>query len=231
MKINIVGLGWFGTPLAEALLKDGYSVSGSTRSLQKLQKLEAEKIPAFVLDPSTKLPVEQKNSDIIVLNIPPFEGQLEWFKTWDLSPETWIIFISSTSEAPLLLQEEEWVKSTFKRWTILRFGGLIGGGRHPGKHLSGRKNLPGRLWPVNLIHRNDTVAFTKLVIERNILRETINVVSSEHPTREEFYTDYCQEKNLPVPEFDSSDSSLKPPISNDHLRRYYSTFTSLKNFD
>lgn len=228
MQISVIGLGWFGLPLARELVKSGHHVVGSCRSEEKLIKLRSENINAHILNypdlPSSQL----LNAEIIILNIPPFQEELEWFKTWNITPDTWIIFISSTSKSPLLLSQEEWISSTFKNWTVLRFGGLIGGGRHPGKHLSGRKNLPGRLWPVNLIHQDDVVKFTKLVIEKNIQKETIEVVSDEHPTREQFYSDYCQDQNLPMPEFSLEDHSVKPPISSERLKHYYSDFTPLK---
>jgi nucleoside-diphosphate-sugar epimerase len=229
MKINILGLGWFGEPLAKALMNQGHEVKGSCRTTEKQQNLFSKNISSFTLNYPDLPSEELLNAGVIVLNIPPFAEELAWWKSWNINPETWIIFISSTSNSPLLLEQEKWIQETFHQWTILRFGGLIGGGRHPGKHLSGRKNLPGRLWPVNLIHQDDVVSFTNLVITKKIQKEIIDVVSDEHPTREEFYSDYCQSQNLPLPEFSPEDHSVKLPISNDRLKHYYSVFTSLKN--
>lgn len=228
MKISILGLGWFGAPLAHELLKKNHAVSGSTRTLEKRNSFRDSGIACEVLDYPLHPEETLLSADIIVLNIPPFAEELTWFKSWNLPRSTWVIFISSTSEAPLLLEQENWIQEHFKTWTILRFAGLMGGGRHPGKHLSGRKNLPGRLWPVNLIHRDDVVSFTCQVIEEKIQNEIIAVVSDEHPTREEFYTDYCQSHNLPIPEFSPEDTSVKPALTNQRLKRYYSSFTPLK---
>lgn len=228
MKIKIFGLGWYGLPLAETLQKMGHDVSGSVTSEEKVNELRTKNIQAIKLKyPDSPSLIE---ADILILNIPPFAEELDWFKSWKIAPETWIIFISSTSvlsktDEKLKLQEE-WVR-THKNWTILRFGGLFGGHRHPGKYLSGKKNLPGRSWPVNLLHLNDAIGFTQIVIEKHLIQETFNVLSDDHPTREDFYSDYCRDHNIPLPEFDSLDDSLKEPIDNSHARQFYN-FVRLK---
>lgn len=223
MKISIIGLGWFGSPLASALAAEGHIISGSTTTEEKIQKLKSQNIHPFKL----KYPeVPQKiDSDILILNVPPFAEELDWFKSWDIDPKTWIIFISSTSveskKDSLLSFQEEWVK-TFSNWTILRFGGLFGGERHPGKYLSGKKNLVGRLWPVNMLHQEDAVGFTKKIINDKIQSKIFTVISDEHPTREDFYTRFCIDHNLPLPDFDQTDLSVKTPLSNEEARKFYS---------
>ena len=227
MKISIIGLGWFGEPLAKELLKSGHEVFGTTRTIDKKEKLEKENIQVSLLEYPMYPDRQLLESDIVVLNIPPFIDELEWFESWPWKPETWIIFISSTSvyskkenqNIPLLKQQEAWIQSEFQNWTILRFGGLIGRNRHPGKYLSGKKNLPGRLWPVNLVHLDDCIGVTKTLIEKNVKNEIFNVVSSEHPTREKYYTDYCKKIGLPVPEFDQSDQTTAEVVNNDKIKK------------
>ena len=232
MRISIIGLGWFGEPLAKALLKDGHEISGSTRTQEKKDQLTKENIKVDLLDYPGYANKDLLDADIVVLNIPPFSNQLEWFESWQWNPNTWIIFISSTSvyskknseNISTLKQEESWIQSEFNNWTILRFGGLIGNGRHPGKHLSGKKNLPGRLWPVNLVHIDDCIGVTKTIIQKKIQNEIFNVVASDHPTREKFYTDYCLKNGLPLPEFDPHDNSVKDVVSNEKILKSYSVF-------
>lgn len=235
MKISIIGLGWFGEPLAKELLKQGHEISGSTRTQDKKAELENENIKVELLDYPSYANKDLLDVDVVILNIPPFSDQLEWFESWQWNHDTWIIFISSTSvyskkvseNISILKQEESWVQSHFTHWTILRFGGLIGDGRHPGKHLSGKKNLPGRLWPVNLVHLDDCIGVTKTVIEKNVRNEIINVVASGHPTREKFYTDYCLKNNLPLPEFDQNDHSVTELVSNEKVLKAYPHFRRL----
>lgn len=233
-KISIIGLGWFGEPLAKSLIKQGFEILGTTRTEEKKSEFEKHNIKVELLDYPKYPPRDLLNSDIIVLNIPPFAEELEWFESWGWNEKSWIIFISSTSvyaktttSASSLKQQESWIQEHFNHWTILRFGGLIGPDRHPGKHLSGRKNLAGRLSPVNLIHLDDCIGVTKTIIAKNIQNEIFNVVSSEHPTREKYYTDYCLKHGLPLPEFDLKDHTVTEVVSNEKLLSIYSTFKPL----
>ncbi|MFP5387334.1 MAG: NAD(P)-binding domain-containing protein [Bacteriovoracia bacterium] len=229
MKISIIGLGHFGAPLARSLQKSGHKIAGTTRTLARKNILEKEIAEVELLN-YPEIPGENlRDSEVMILNIPPFPEQLDWFKSWDLSKDTWIIFISSTSGKKVLLEEEEWISSHFNRWTILRFGGLIGHGRHPGKHLSGKTNLPGKLWPVNLIHLDDCIDLTQAVIDKKIQNEIYSVVSGDHPTREDYYSDYCRRHSLPLPQFDQNDLSTKETISNEKVLRFYPNFRSIRN--
>lgn len=220
MKISIIGLGWFGSALAKDLARN-YEIKGTTRSPDKHPGAEVLLVPGIPSD-------ELMNADVIVLNIPPFANQLEWFKSWNWNQSTHIIFISSTSvfgemsgevdentlpvpeseNAKELVACETWFKS-FPSSTIIRFGGLIGPDRHPGRSLSGRKNIKGGNQPVNLIHLDDCIGFTKLVIEKHLTHETYNLVHPAHPTRREYYQNWCRDHELPLPEFVDSDTPGK----------------------
>lgn len=233
-KISIIGLGWFGEPLAKSLIKEGFDILGTTRTEEKKSELEKEKIKVELLNYPKYPSRELLESDIIVLNIPPFSEELEWFESWGWNDKSWVIFISSTSvyskttpSASMLKQQESWLQDHFKHWTILRFGGLIGPDRHPGKHLSGKKNLSGRLSPVNLIHLDDCIGVTKTIIEKNTQNEIFNVVSSEHPSREKYYTEYCSKHGLPAPEFDQKDYTVSEIVSNEKLLSIYPSFKPL----
>ncbi len=219
MKISVIGLGWFGEDLALELLKDGHEVQGTTTTLAKKEILKATGVNSFLLSYPDLPSDELLKVDCVILNIPPFPEELNWFQSWNWDENTWMIFISSTSGS--LLGQEEWVKSSFKKWTILQFGGLYGKHRHPGKSLSGRKNLPGRKWPVNLLHLSDAIGFTKKVIELKLQSASFPVLSGDHPSREEFYQAYCLRHELPLPYFDQTDQSQKDPISNEISAVYY----------
>ena len=75
-KISILGCGWLGFPLAKALLKDGFTVKGSTTSTEKLAVLEHAGIQALqvMLDSeSVSGPIEELlvESTILIIDIPP----------------------------------------------------------------------------------------------------------------------------------------------------------------
>jgi nucleoside-diphosphate-sugar epimerase len=221
MKISILGCGWYGSELALHL--EGHELLGTTRTPEKVEMIRALGVKPFLITQTP--PDEVLQSECIVLNIPPHENQLKELKSWKWNHDSWIIFISSTSAYNqtdgILNQEEEWVQKSFKQWTILRFGGLIGKNRHPGKFLSGRTNIKGRLWPVNLIHLEDTVGITKTVIDLKIQNKIIDVVSDEHETKEDFYSEFAIRKNLPLPVFDQNDLSTGKLIQNDELKKFY----------
>jgi nucleoside-diphosphate-sugar epimerase len=225
LKISVVGCGWYGKPLALKLLEAGHEVLGSTRDQDKLQNLIQLGIKALLVPERTIPDLQLLNADVVVLNIPPSGLSPDYLSGWTFQERTWIIFISSTSvlsdPQSELAKQEEWIKKSIKRWTILRFGGLVGKDRHPGKILSGRKMLSGRSLPVNLIHQDDAIGFTLEIIQKKILHESINVVSDEHHSREDFYIDYCLRNHLPLPEFDQTDSSIKEAIRNNRAKEIY----------
>lgn len=220
MKISIIGLGYIGLPLAKILCQKNHIVSGTTTTPEKLSQ---DQMKTYLLS-SPQIPgPEILNCDVLVLNIPPKEEHPEWFQKWDLSCTKKIIFVSSTS-APrheILKKEEEWVKTQGIPWLILRPGGLLGNGRHPGRSLSGKKEIKGRLWKVNLIHADDVSGFIVTAIEKDLHSETIALVSDERHTKEEFYSEFCIRNGIPVPEFDQDDNSVGEVVSNDLMKKYY----------
>ncbi len=238
MKISIVGCGWYGSALAQ-LLKQDFHVLGTTRSETKKLFLQGQGIETEILAIPNKPSDRIMNVDAMILNIPPFPEQLNWLKTWNWNPGTHLIFISSTSvyavtdqivdestptnpdtEAGLILKTaEEWIQ-TFSHFDIIRFGGLIGPGRHPGTYLSGKKDLLQGNRPVNLIHLDDCLSFTKDIIVRGSRQELYNLVHPSHPTREDYYTDYCRNHHLPLPHFKAETQSYG----------YVSSFKVMKNY-
>jgi nucleoside-diphosphate-sugar epimerase len=228
MKISIIGLGRYGKLLGRELLTQKMEILGTTRTLEKKVLLEKEGFNVSLLS-YPEIPDDVLKGDILILNIPPFREQLQWFKSWPWNRKAWLIFISSTSVIPqpdspsgeILKEQEDWIRTYFERPTILRLGGLFSDQMHPGQYLSGRKNLSGRLWPVNLIHLNDAVGATIEVINQKIRGDIIDVVADEHPTREEYYTLFCQKYNLPLPEFNQDDFSTGKIISNYALKKIY----------
>lgn len=75
-QISILGCGWLGLPLAKALLENGFSVKGSTTSVDKLLVLKNLGIQEFQIELSeTKSQGEVdsflENSKILIIDIPP----------------------------------------------------------------------------------------------------------------------------------------------------------------
>lgn len=140
----------------------------------------------------------------------------------------------------LLLQVEEWLRAWVERQqlqspsrscaaTVLRSGGQFGPGRHPGRFLGGRRDVPGPHQPVNLIHQDDLVDIiwsewrqmqvpshreadaqaSRTSPLRNRFR-LINAVCPDHPTRLEYYTQAAVQLGLEAPQFRSTQEADEP---------------------
>ncbi len=81
-QISILGCGWLGLPLAKALLENGFSVKGSTTSVEKLSVLENSGIQAYLILLTPTLSKGEgeetgnlcgflENSKILIIDIPP----------------------------------------------------------------------------------------------------------------------------------------------------------------
>lgn len=155
---------------------------------------------------------------------------------------SWIIFASSTSvysnnggltsedeavqgkasrpSGEAVLEAEEVIKFAGTDYTILRFGGLYGYGRHPVKYLSGKRDLNGASKPVNLVHQLDCIRTVNEVISQKKRNEIYNVVSDGHPPRKEFYESAARYFNMPLPHFrKESEKSDYRIVSNAKLKR------------
>ena len=95
---------------------------------------------------------------------------------------------------------------------VLRFGGLIGGERHPAKFLAGRKELQNPQAPVNLIRREDAVALSKKLL-LNGPSGIFHGVYPNYPTRRVFYSNACKRMNLEIPCFNDLANNFGKKIS------------------
>lgn len=103
--------------------------------------------------------------------------------------------------------------------TVVRFGGLIGSGRHPVKYLAGRKDLANPLGPVNLIHQKDCIGIILKILEKDLFGEEYNAVYPLNPPREKYYSEKAREAGLELPGFDHSQPSVGKIISASKVMR------------
>lgn len=236
--ISIMGCGWLGLPLAEQLLKAGYTVKGSTTTPAKIPLLQSAGIIPHLLNlqeeqPDTKQLHDFLQSKILVLNIPPHlrsDGGESYLQQMHLlrkalasSPVNRVLFISSTSvyldlnrvvteeditftreqqpENMLLQAEKLFQEGDGWMTTVLRFGGLVGENRKPGRFLAGKKNVPNGDAPVNLIHLEDCVHIMRRIIEQEVWGQVYHACADQHPLRREFYTQAAKSLGLPPPTF------------------------------
>jgi nucleoside-diphosphate-sugar epimerase len=106
------------------------------------------------------------------------------------------------------------------RLSILRFGGLTGPGRKPGRFLSGKRDIPGGNEPVNLIHQHDCIAIIDRIIQKGFWGESFNACAGHHPRKKDFYPFAAREQGLPEPVFrEENGFTGKRTISNLKLRQ------------
>ena len=119
-----------------------------------------------------------------------------------------IIFVSSTGVYPShtrtepYLEDEEVTEGTtgnitllkgeksFTDWnelTLVRFGGLMGDDRIPGKYFAGKENVAGHT-RVNYIHKRDAVRMLAWIIENELWGQTYNGVAPIHSLRKDIYS-------------------------------------------
>lgn len=112
-QISILGCGWLGLPLAKSLIEKGYSVKGSTTSVQKIDVLKKAGIKPFRIELTEDGITGGKpgpflaNSEILIIDIPPkaknVSGKIFVKKIESLIPHIKrakikkVIFISSTA--------------------------------------------------------------------------------------------------------------------------------------
>lgn len=256
-SISILGCGWLGFPLAQALIETGYQVLGSTTRKDKLGKLEEAGIRPYLIELSPLINQDFDatffRSDILVINIPPGRRR-ENIKTYftqqigailDQRPPENIVFVSSTSVYPnlnrkvketdssfssdadksirssgvALLLAEELVRAYSPRATILRFCGLMGPERHPGKFLAGKKLDSSGQAPVNFIHLDDCMKIITKIIHDNVWGETFNACADLHPSKAEFYAQAANKLGLNPPEFDATTKLSYKEIDSQKLKK------------
>jgi nucleoside-diphosphate-sugar epimerase len=151
-----------------------------------------------------------------------------------------VIFVSSTSVYPDLNREvtEDDAKSPSKSsgralinfenllkqcsefsTTVLRFAGLIGYDRKPGRFLSGKKKLSNGDAPVNLIHRDDCINIICKVIENDLWGKVYNACSDLHPKRRDYYISAAERLGIAPPEFAESEDLSFKIINSDRLKK------------
>ena len=230
MNCLVIGYGWLGKPLALELKNKGYKVFASSRDVEKINTMQNEGILPWQYDANhTKdFPDWFTELDLIVFNLPPsgIDDYPQALKEIaQNTPENCkILFTSSTGvyenreglvneESPLIHNHqvtiaEKALENSGKNFIILRLAGLIGGERHPIKHLSG-KTIENGSQVVNLVNRNDVIRAIIQIIQTKKTNAIFNLCYPDHPSREEYYTKSAISKNLTPPTFIKSSGAGK----------------------
>jgi len=171
-RVTILGCGWVGEALKEAL-EPNYSLHCLSRDIT-INKKQDKYI-----------------CDTLVIAIPPRENYLEVLTLTmkEIAPSTQVIFLSSTSfydGKERVVKGEELIKTLDENVLILRLSGLMGYNRIAGKYTAGQTKVHDAR--VNYVHRDDVVQIIKLCIEREVVKNIFNVTAPLHPKQSEIYT-------------------------------------------
>ena len=185
-----------------------------------------------------------EGSEVVVINFPPrrvpdietiYPNQLQQLIT-SITKEQKVIFISSTSvyqntnavvseelknepekaSGKAVLQAEKLLQERLgDQVTILRFAGLIGYDRLPGRFLANKKEVSNGGAPVNVIHQDDCIGLINAIIDKNCWGEIINGCADKHPLREEYYSKAAEQIGLTPPTFKQEQGIRYKIISNE----------------
>lgn len=112
-----------------------------------------------------------------------------------------------------MVQEHPGIKTT-----VLRFCGLFGPDRNPGRFLAGKTlDSSGRV-PVNMIHLDDCIAIIVEILEQNVWGETFNACADEHPTKEDFYEEAAQQLGFDPPQFAATEEDAYKVVDSTKLK-------------
>ncbi|MBZ9632298.1 NAD(P)H-binding protein [Salegentibacter sp. LM13S] len=127
---------------------------------------------------------------------------------------------NGTSEAAkqLISSEKMLLKNEHFQTTVIRYGGLIGPGRHPVNYLAKKTGIKNPKAPVNLIQQEDCIKIINQIIKKEAWGKTFNAAYPHHPTKEDYYTKTAKEKNLNIPDFDENGLSKGKKISSVNLK-------------
>ena len=222
-------------------MTQGYRLKISTTSPYRLPTLAALPGEACIVDISKPLDDIDAflQSDTLIVNITSkdIDGFERLLRKMESSAIQAVLFVSSTSvypandkviseaegeespDHPLVIIENLFRQSEQFRTTIVRFAGLIGGSRHPGRFFRDGKTVKNPDSSVNLIHRDDCINILERIVANAIWGETFNACADTHPGKREFYSHAAKMAGAPLPEFEDSDDGSFKIIDNRKLKR------------
>jgi len=121
-----------------------------------------------------------------------------------------------------LLLAEDIIRNYSSKATIVRFCGLMGPERHPGRFLAGRQLPSSGQAPINFIHLDDCIAILKQIIHQEKWGEVFNACSDAHPTKESFYTQAAAKLELDPPQFSKRATPSYKKVNSDKLKQQLS---------
>lgn len=237
-NILIIGSGWLGLPLATHLSLQGFKVTATTTTKNKVSDTNNENLSVVYYDTdySSASDIENLSVDLMIITIPPQQHNPDYLKRLTalhqlaLSINTaHLLFISSTSvwggsqdtvnentlmtpqthSAKAMVEFEALIlKTPHYQATALKLAGLIGPTRHPGRFLAGKKEMKLAKAAVNMVTQRDAIGIISALIREDVWQQSLIACASSHPARDEFYISAANKLNLPPPTFSNDDNDM-----------------------
>lgn len=245
-KIKILGAGWLGTSLAHSLSKR-YECTVSVRSEEKKQRLQNEGLQVEIVEIKEDSIIDESsffsNTELLIVSLTPvalryFEQVIQKIEQNHIKK---VLLFSSTgiytdcegwvTENPELHLEIPKVKhlKTIEDLfllnpnfdcSVLRFGGLMGKDRHPVKFLAKKEIIDEGNEPVNMISDEEIISIIEQFITKEIPNEVFNVVTNDHRTKKEFYTEAALERGLHLPHFRETSKPKNRKVDATKIHRF-----------
>lgn len=202
-SVGIVGCGWIGKPLADALSKN-FKVECFSRE-NTTDDSSFWKSDTIVIAINTKdnyLKTLQKiaqltslTSNIILMS------SISVYREFDKEVDESVVI----TKIGLQKEAEELMLSLRDRVVVLRLGGLMGDDRVAGRWSKVSKFSDGE---VNYIHRDDVISITKKMIENEIKDGVFNLVAPLHPLRSKVHKKNSQDFGFKLGTFEGKTSRV-----------------------
>lgn len=235
-KVSILGCGWLGEPLAYCLQNNGIHVKGSSRNRAKLKRLSNNGIESHFINCDKDLRLTSFfESDVLIVCFTNKDISLvqHLISLVEFSTIRKVIFVSSTSvyipenkivtedsplsDSSLVEIETLFYSSKVFTTTIVRFAGLVGPERHPGRFFSKGNILNYAESPVNLIHLDDCIQLVHKIIQKSKWGQIYNGCSTTHPKKGLFYAGAAKHGGYKLPILGNTKSIKTKEISNSKM--------------
>ena len=237
--ISILGSGWLGRPLAEQLIQAGFHINLSTRSEDKASEFKASNFTPYIID------IENLDenigaflqADILIINITckvlsAYQNLLHAIESSSIQK---VLFISSTSVYPShygLCKEDEplteetnlrcieklFIESNKFACSVIRFAGLIGAKRHPGRFFASGKSVKDGNGKLNLIHQDDCLKLIETILAKNAWGEIFNGCADNHPAKKDYYCQMAKSLGYPEPDCVILEKSATKVVCNQKIK-------------
>ncbi len=117
-------------------------------------------------------------------------------------------------DSPLYQIESLFRQEKYFDTTIVRFSGLVGPNRHPGRFFRNGKQIKQADAPINLIHFDDCIGIINAIVQQSAWNAVFNGCSDTHPLKRDFYPHVATLVNQDSPTFADADMLSYKIVSN-----------------